>query len=342
MQVLVTGHSGYIGVHLVELLQLAGHHVVGCDLKLFQGCEWERCPQPERELVTDVRRLAVGDLHGIDVVCHLAAISNDPMGDLNVDVTYDINRDASFQLAKVAKSAGVKRFLFAGSCSVYGKGKKLDLQEDDPLQPLTAYARSKIEAEAQIADLADEDFSPVFLRNATAYGHSPMLRIDLVVNNLLASAVAYGEIRIMSDGSPWRPLIHCRDIARAFLALAECPPNVLHNQAVNVGADSENYQVREIAKEVQRLIPEATIRYTGEVGEDPRNYRVSFAKLHAELPGFELEYNLRKGMEHLYSKLVEHDFDERDFEGDRFVRMRMLKKRLDRLAVDLKQNVAID
>ena len=171
------------------------------------------------------------------------------------------------------------RFLFAGSCSIYGKGEKLDLDENDPLNPLTAYARSKIETEQAVSKLADASFTPVYLRNATAYGHSPMLRIDLVVNNLLASAMAYGEIRIQSDGSPWRPLIHCRDIARAFAAFAKAPRETIHDQAVNVGGNKENYQVRDVGDQVQRLIPTAKVVYTGEVGADPRNYRVNFDKL---------------------------------------------------------------
>ena len=207
---------------------------------------------------------------------HLAAISNDPMGELNAQLTFDINRDASIRLARMAKQAGVPRFLFAGSCSIYGKGEKLDLDEDDPLNPLTAYAKSKIETEQAVSELADASFTPVYLRNATAYGHSPMLRIDLVVNNLLASAMAYGEIRIQSDGSPWRPLIHCRDIARAFAAFARAPREVVHGQAVNVGGNRENYQVRDIGDQVQRLIPTAKVVYTGEVGSDSRDYRVKF------------------------------------------------------------------
>ena len=223
MKIFVTGHRGFIGAHLVDVLKQEGHTVVGCDLQLFEGCNWEPLVEPDRELIKDVRTIETRDLDGCECVMHLAAISNDPMGELNAQLTFDINRDASIRLARMAKQAGVPRFLFAGSCSVYGKGEKLDLDEDDPLNPLTAYARSKIETEQAVSELADASFTPVYLRNATAYGHSPMLRIDLVVNNLLASAMAYGEIRIQSDGSPWRPLIHCRDIARAFAAFAQAP-----------------------------------------------------------------------------------------------------------------------
>jgi len=253
------------------------------------------------------------------------------MGAINAQLTFDINRDASIRLAKLAKKAGVPRFLFAGSCSVYGQGTKLDLDEGDPLNPLTAYAQSKIETEKAVSELADERFSPAFLRNSTAYGHSPMLRIDLVVNNLLASAMAFGEIRIMSDGSPWRPLIHCRDIARAFLAFASAPRDIIHNKAVNVGANSENYQVRDVADQVQRLMPSARITYTGEVGADPRNYRVNFDMLYRLLPDFKLQYNLKSGMEELHRKMVEHGFTKKDFEGDQFVRLRSIKKTLHKI-----------
>jgi len=269
MKVFVTGHLGFIGTHLVDLLKQEGHSVVGCDLNLFEGCNWEPMVKPDRELVKDVRKVEANDLDGCDCVMHLAAISNDPMGALNAQTTFGVNRDASIRLAQVAKQARVPRYLFAGSCSVYGQGEKLDLDENDPLNPLTAYAQSKIETEEVVSRLADDSFTPVFLRNSTAYGHSPMLRIDLVVNNLLGSALAYGEIRIQSDGSPWRPLIHCRDIARAFLALAAAPKAAVHNKAINIGANTENYQVRDVGNQVQRLIPSAKITYTGEVAPTP-------------------------------------------------------------------------
>jgi nucleoside-diphosphate-sugar epimerase len=264
---------------------------------------------------------------------HLAALSNDPMGEVDAAATYAINRDASIRIAELAKKAGVPRYLFSGSCSVYGAGHKLDLDENDPLNPLTAYAKSKIDTEQTVSKLADEHFSPVYLRNATAYGHSPMLRIDLVVNNLLACAIATGEIRIMSDGSPWRPLVHCRDIARAFVAFMEAPRARVHNKAVNIGGNSENYQVRDVGDEVKKLVPEAKITYTGEVGADPRNYRVKFDLLNELIPEFKLQYNLASGMDELHRKLVDHGFSKQDWLGDQFVRLRTLKGRLDLLRV---------
>ena len=331
MKVFVTGHRGYIGAHLVDLLKQAGHTVTGCDLGLFDGCAWEEVVSADRDLRMDVRDVTLEDLTGHDCVMHLAAISNDPMGEVDATATYAINRDASIRIAQLAKKAGVPRYLFAASCSVYGAGKKLDLDENDPLNPLTAYAKSKIETEQAVSQLADYNFTPAYLRNATAYGHSPMLRIDLVVNNLLACAVATGEIRIMSDGSPWRPLIHCRDIARAFVAFMNAPKERIHNKAVNVGGDGENYQVQDIGDRVKELIPSAKITYTGEVGADPRNYRVKFALLNNLLPNFKLQYNLSTGMEELYRKLIDHGFGRKDWIGDQFVRLRTLKGRLDRL-----------
>jgi nucleoside-diphosphate-sugar epimerase len=340
MKVLVTGHQGYIGVHLVKLLKEAGHRVVGCDLNLFEGCAWEPVVAPDREILRDVRALTTRDLEGCDCVMHLAAISNDPMGDLDPEITREINARGSIALARAAKAAGVPRFLFSSSCSIYGKTEGRSLAEEDALNPVSVYAESKIVAEEGIAPLADSSFSPAYLRNATAYGHSPMLRIDLVVNNLLGCAVAKGDIRIMSDGSPWRPLIHCKDIARAFLAFLEAPAAAIHNQSVNVGGDAENYQVRDVAEVVQRLVPSAKIVYTGEVGKDPRDYRVDFGKLGRLLPDFRLEYDLASGMEELFARYRDHGFSAADFDGDQFVRLRTLRHRLDRLIPEPQRKTA--
>jgi len=328
MKVLVTGHNGYIGAHLVPLLQEKGHFVIGNDIDLFEGCEWEPLAKPDLELKKDLRQLTEEDLKGVDCVMHLAAISNDPMGDLNPQITYDINRDGSIRLASLAKKAGVSRFLFSSSCSIYGKSDKPYMVESDPTVPLTAYAISKIETEKAVSAMADNNFSPAFLRNATAYGHSAMLRIDLVVNNLLACAVARGDIRIMSDGSPWRPLVHCKDIARAFIAFLEAPKEVIHNQIVNIGGNKENFQVKDVGDLVKKLVPTASVVYTGEVGSDSRDYKVNFDYLSKLLPDFQLEYTLEKGMEELFFKYKEHAFSQADFEGEQFVRLRTLKNRL--------------
>jgi len=331
MNVLVTGHRGYIGAHLVDVLKAAGHTVTGCDLGLFCGCEWRPAAAPDREWMCDVRTLELRDLQGFDAICHLAAISNDPMGDVDPQITLAVNRDASIRLAELARRAGVGRFLFAGSCSVYGKGETLDLDESAVLHPLSAYAQSKIEAEQAIAPMAGGGFCPVFLRNSTAYGDSPMLRIDLVVNNLLGCALAKGDIRIMSDGSPWRPLVHCRDIARAFCALLDAPADRVRGVAVNIGGNAENYQVRDVAAQVQRLAPQAGVSFTGELGADPRDYRVNFDLLGRILPDFRLRYTLETGMAELHRSMLAHGFNAADFDGPRYVRLRTLRGRLDLL-----------
>lgn len=328
MKVFVTGHKGYIGTHLIALLKAAGHTVTGCDLNLFEGCQWAPMVQPDKELIKDIRDLTVQELTGYDCIMHLAAISNDPMGDINPDLTYSINRDGSISLAEKAKQAGIPRFLFASSCSIYGTGARLAVTEKDPIAPLSPYAESKVAAEEAIAKLADSSFSPAFLRNATAYGDSPMLRIDLVVNNLLACALARGDIRVMSDGTPWRPLIHCYDIARAFIAFMEAPRERIHNRVVNVGANQENFQVRDVLNKVKTLVPKANVVYTGEVGADPRNYQVDFSLLNQLLPNFSLSYTLDRGMDELHKHYHDFGFKASDFDGDQFVRLRTLKKRL--------------
>lgn len=327
-KILVTGHNGYIGVHLVSLLKEAGYYVIGIDVNLFEGCQWEQMPKPDVEWTKDFRQITEKDLIGIDTIMHLAAISNDPMGDLNEAITFSINRDGTIRLAELAKKAGVERFLFSSSCSIYGKSDKPDMDETDPTLPLTAYAISKIECEKAISKLADSNFSPVFLRNATAYGHSPMLRIDLVVNNLLACAVARGDIRIMSDGSPWRPLVHCKDIARAFVAFFEASKKNIHNKIVNIGENSQNFQVKDVGNLVQKLVPKAKIVYTGEVGKDSRDYKVRFDLLNQILPNFKLAYNLETGMEELFKKYVDFKFSETNFNSNQFIRLLTLKNRL--------------
>lgn len=329
MKVLVTGHKGYIGVHLVALLKEAGHHVTGVDLGLFDGCAWDETVPADVELRKDIRKLTPEEVAGHDCIMHLAAISNDAMGELNPQVTYAINRDGSIRLAQLAKDVGVPRFLFSSSCSIYGQGASLHLDEDAPFNPITAYAESKIATEQALRELADDHFCPVYLRNATAYGYSPMFRLDLVVNNLLSCAFSRGDIRVMSDGSPWRPLVHCKDIARAFIACMEAPREAVHNLAINVGANGENYQVKDVADLVQKFIPQADVVFTGEVGADPRNYCVNFDRLNRALPGFTLSYTLETGMAELHGHLTDYGFSQDDFTGSKFVRLRTLKARQD-------------
>ena len=328
MNVLVTGHRGYIGPHLMNLLQKKGHQVIGTDIGWFDHCQWNPVPKADLELNKDFRELTTKELKGIHSVIHLAALSNDPLGNINPAFTKAVNETGAIEFAEKCKHAGVRRFLFASSCSIYGKGSKLDLDEEDPTLPLTPYAASKINAEKAIATLACDHFSPVFLRNATAYGYSPMLRIDLVVNNLLACAFTKERIEIHSDGTPWRPLIHCFDIARALEAFLEAPIESIHNQIINIGSNDENYQVKEIGEMVNELIPKATIIFTGKTGYDPRSYRVKFDKLKRLLPNYELQYSVRSGMQELLDQFKKHQFTLADFEGSKFVRVNSLKELL--------------
>ena len=328
MKVFVTGHLGYIGPHLISLLKAYGITVTACDLNLFQESLIDDLVRPDKEIRDDFRKLSEKNLEGHDALIHLAAISNDPMGDIDPALTYDINCTASLELAKKAKKTGIPLFLYSSSCSVYGKGINAFNDETSPLNPITQYAQSKIDAEKIISDLADENFTPAYLRNATAYGYSPQFRIDLVVNNLLTCALVKNKIEIKSDGEPWRPLIHCYDIAKAFVAFLYSRKESIANRPINIGNNESNYQVKEIAGMVKKLLPSSEIIFTGESGEDPRNYRVNFNLFRELFPSFTFDYTLEKGMVEMLERLRKINFSLSDFEGDRFIRVKLLKRRL--------------
>ncbi|PRY48121.1 nucleoside-diphosphate-sugar epimerase [Geodermatophilus tzadiensis] len=326
MRVLITGSEGYLGTVMGEVVAGAGHDVVGLDSGLF--IEATLGPEPTRPPLVrrDLRDVTVDDLTGFDAVCHLAALSNDPLGSLAPEVTYDINHAASTRLARLARDAGVRRFLYASTCSVYGaSGTEDPLDETAPLAPVTPYAESKVRVEADLHDLADDDFEPVSLRNATAFGFSPRLRADIVLNDLVASAVLDGEIVVRSDGTPWRPLVHARDIAEAFLACLEAPREAVHDRAFNVGMDSENRRVAEIAEVVAEAVPGSTVRISGEFGGDPRSYRVDFRRIAEAVPAFKPAWTTLEGARELATAYRRYGLT-RSMLRERFTRLAWLKQ----------------
>jgi nucleoside-diphosphate-sugar epimerase len=326
MKVLVTGHNGYVGSVMVPFLQAAGHEVVGLDTYLYEECLFGEPVADVRSLRMDLRDIRSEHLREFDAVIHLAALCNDPLGNLNPSVTYDINHHASVTLAKAAKAAGVKRWLFASSCSLYGLSGDEMLTEEAAFNPITAYGESKILTEQDVRLLADDDFSPVYLRNATAYGVSPHLRCDIVVNNLVGYAVTQGDVLIQSDGTPWRPLVHVEDISRAFLAVLEAPQDVIHNQAFNVGRNEDNLRVRQIADMVQAVVPGCVIRYAEGGGPDPRCYRVDCGRIARVLPAFRPQWTVQRGVEQLYVAYSAAGLTAEQFQGHRYLRLKQINR----------------
>lgn len=339
MRVLVTGHDGYIGSVLTDVFRGAGHHVVGLDTGLFRDTAYfGPPPRPVESIHLDLRDVRAEHLAGFDAVVHLAAISNDPVGDLNPDATYDINHRATVTLARAAKQAGVSRFLFASSCSLYGSQGEGFVDENADFNPLTPYGESKVLSEADVMPLAGDDFSPTFLRNATAYGVSPRFRGDVVVNNLTGFAFATGEVFLKSDGSSWRPLVHVRDISRAFLAMMEADRGKVHGEAFNIGATEENYRIRDVAELVSRVVPGSVVKLSDEATNDPRSYRVTCEKFESAFPDAVPEWTVQKGIEELYEAFVRNGLALEDLEGDRFMRVRHIQHltKQERLDPDLR------
>ncbi|NUM46070.1 MAG: NAD(P)-dependent oxidoreductase [Anaerolineales bacterium] len=331
MRVLLTGHHGYVGSVMAPMLLEAGHEVVGIDTFLYEGSTFgpEVVTPGLTEIRKDIRDVDPADLEGVEAIIHLAALSNDPLSDLNPALTYEINHQASVKLATLAKARGIERFIFASSCSNYGAAGDAFMDETSEVNPITAYGKSKVLVEQEVAKLADDRFSPTFMRSATAYGASPRLRFDIVVNNLTAWAFTTGRVLLKSDGMPWRPLVHVEDMGRGFLAVLHAPREVVHNQAFNVGQTKENYRIRELAEIVAEVVPGSQVEFAADASPDQRNYRVDCSKIAQALPEFQPQWDVRKGAQQLYEAYQRVEIDVNDFEGPRYRRISRLKHLLE-------------
>ncbi|MBO0727831.1 MAG: NAD(P)-dependent oxidoreductase [Acidimicrobiaceae bacterium] len=335
MRVLVAGDRGYIGAVMVPFLRAAGHTVEGCDAGWYEGCDFGAGPE---DIGTrppfDMRKADAAELAGYDAVVCLAALSNDPLGQHNPATTYSINLDGTLRLARAAKAAGVERFVFSSSCSLYGAAGSEAVAEDAEQFPVTPYGETKVLAEAELSRLADDDFTPTYLRNATAYGASPRLRLDIVVNNLSAVALTTGEVCLESDGTPWRPLVHVEDICRSFLAVLEAPRQIVHDEAFNVGRPGDNVQIRDVAEMVRDAVPGSKVTFAEGAGPDLRNYKVDFSKLADTFPGLGLCWDVRAGVEELVAAYTRHGFTYDEFLSSRYVRLRRIKELMSAGVID--------
>ena len=327
MRVLVTGHNGYVGTVLTPMLVEAGHDVVGMDTNLYQAATFgeDKGSSAVPSINKDVRDVTHDDIDGFDAILHLAGLSNDPLGDLNPELTYEINHRASVRMAEMARELGVERFIFSSSCSNYGAGVDDWLSEESAFNPVTPYGRSKVMVEQDVARLADDHFSPTFLRSATAYGVSPRLRFDLVINNLTAWAYTTGLVYLKSDGTPWRPVVHIRDMALAFVAALHAPRELIHNEAFNVGRPEENYRIRELAEIVAEVVPGSRVEFAEGASPDKRNYRVDSSKIARVLPEYRPQWTARKGAQELYEAYQKIGLQVEEFEGPRYRRIDHIK-----------------